>query len=163
LNPEYIILHHSLTADGKTVSWGAIRRYHKSWAYNGTIIAEHEAKDLIVQGHKVKRPWRDVGYHFGIERVGKSYEILLGRMMNDCGAHCKPGAMNSQSLGICFVGNFDKMPPSKKQWDLGLNLVRTLVEVFNLPTSNVFGHRDFAGYKSCPGERFDIELFRRQL
>lgn len=140
MKPEYIILHHSLTADAQTVSWNAIRRYHVQ--YLG---------------------WRDIGYHFGIERVGKRYEILCGRMMNDNGAHCKQFGMNAESVGICFVGNFDNVTPPVEQWKLGIKLVKTLAEVLGIPHENVRGHREFATWKSCPGERFNLELFRREL
>ena len=52
MNPQYIIFHHSLTKDGTVVDWEAMRRYHEQ--VNG---------------------WSDIGYHYGIERVGKG--ILL--------------------------------------------------------------------------------------
>jgi N-acetylmuramoyl-L-alanine amidase len=138
MKPKYIILHHSLTKDGRTVSWDAIRRYHTQ-----------------------RMQWRDIGYHFGIERVGKRYEILLGRMMNEVGAHCR--GMNRDSLGICFVGNFDNVPPPIEQWDLGLKLARALMEILQISQENIRGHREFAPYKSCPGERFDLDAFRNQL
>jgi len=137
---EYIILHHSLTKDSKTVSWGAIRRFHN--------------RDL---------GWLDIGYHFGIELLRDDYEILVGRMMNVAGAHCPQGGMNQKSLGICFVGNFDVASPTKEVWRLGIRLVSSLLSIFNLPIENVYGHRDFNPKKSCPGKMFSVEAFKKDL
>lgn len=140
MRPSYIIIHHSLTKDSETVSWQAIRRYHM-----GTLR------------------WRNIGYHFGVELVNNDYEILVGRMINATGAHCKQSEMNSRSLGICFVGNFDEKPPSTNMWTLGLWCVRGLCDVLSIPFENVRGHSEFASYKSCPGNAFDMDQFRSML
>jgi len=139
MTPSHIILHHSLTKDSETVSWGAIRRYH--------------TEELL---------WRDIGYHFGIEAVGNDYQILMGRMMNEPGAHCKEKGMNRLSLGICFVGNYDDEEPSNDMWLTGIKLVRSLIDIFHMPKENIHGHYEFAPYKSCPGVRFDVEKFKEE-
>lgn len=78
MNPFTIILHHSLTKDNQTVSWGAIKDYHVN--ING---------------------WSDNGYHFGIEMMRGNVEILMGRMTDDIGAHCR--GYNSDSIGIVLL------------------------------------------------------------
>jgi len=140
MDPRYIILHHSLTKDGFTVSWPVIRKYH-----------------VETLG------WRDIGYHFGIELVREDYgyEALVGRPWTAIGAHTR--FLNDQSLGICFIGNFDKAEPPEAQWMKGVDLVQSLLRVFDLPVSAVKGHRDFATYKSCPGKFFDLDRFRRYV
>ena len=134
---SHIILHHSLTKDGQTVSWQAIRRYHMQ-----------------------EKGWRDIGYHFGIELINDHHEILVGRDLDQDGAHCV--GMNDRAIGICFVGNFDLAPPPADHWAAGVLFVRSLCRILMIPITNVVAHRDFAP-KSCPGKLFDMELFRRNL
>ncbi len=140
MKPSYIILHHSLTADSETVSWGAIRNYHVKTLH-----------------------WSDIGYHYGIELIKDKHEILVGRMMDEPGAHCRQNGMNRHSLGICFIGNFDHETPPLEMWMLGLDLVNTLMKVFNIPRDNIYAHRELATYKSCPGWRFNINKFRNSV
>ncbi len=133
----HIMIHHSLTQDGQTVSWQAIRRYHLQ-----------------------EKKWRAIGYHFGIELVNDHYEILVGRELDQEGAHCV--GMNQKAIGICFVGNFDMATPPADQWKAGVRFVRSLCRNLLIPIVSVVGHRDYA-QKSCPGKLFDMGLFRRDV
>ncbi len=137
MKPNRIILHHSLTKDSETVSWSAIRRYHV---------------------HNLK--WSAIGYHFGIELVGNGFEVLLGRMWNVQGAHCR--GQNRDSCGICFVGNFDNHPPEDSQLMVGKNLLHALMETFDIPKDRIYRHSDFS-HKSCPGIMFPFEEFIESL
>ncbi len=139
MKPTRIIIHHSLTKDSGTVSWNAIRKYHMT---NPRLL------------------FKDIGYHFGIEQVGQRQEILMGRMMNVQGAHTR--GQNEDSLAIGFIGNFDLGPPPADQWNLGIKLVKSLLEIFGIPRWKVFGHRNFSS-KTCPGKHFDMNLFRKSL
>ena len=136
--PSRIILHCSATEDGRVVDWQAIRRYH----------VQH-------------RGWQDIGYHFGIERIGDDYEVLVGRMPTRQGAHAS-GA-NHDSLGVCFVGGFDETPPPREQWRRGVELVAWLCAVYKISPGRIYGHRDFTFGKTCPGLSFDTEQFRDEV
>ena len=137
MTPKKIIIHHSATMDSGAVSWGAIRRYHT-----------------------IDRNWRDIGYHFGIELVGDEFEVLVGRMMDDQGAHTK--GHNHNSIGVCFVGNFDTWAPPGEQWQKGLELVRWIMRATGLRAYDVFPHHAFAE-KTCPGIAFDFVRFAVEL
>jgi len=153
LSPEFIVIHHSLTADSGTVSWGAIRKHHTDPA----------------GPYKM----RDVGYHWGLELVGDFYEILVGRTMQEEGAHCKDAQMNRRGVGVCCVGDFDKAPPPEAQLAALVRLVKWLMADLNIPQEHVIGHRDaglMAGfdwrrgqYKTCPGRLFDTDAFQKRL
>jgi len=131
--PTEIIVHHSLTKDSETVSWGAIRYYHTA-----TL------------------GWKDIGYHAGIELVQSGthqyYEALMGRMWDTPGAHCK--GHNNKSLGICFVGNYDDDVPNDEMLEAGAKVIRLWMALYDIPFTQIFRHSAFATYKTCPGLRF---------
>ena len=140
MTPTHIMMHCSATKDSGTVSWQAIRRYH--------IETKH---------------WRDIGYHFGVELVNTEYEILVGRMPGEKGAHCPLQDMNEKAVGICVVGDFDLVEPSRVQWHLAARIVRYLRLLLGIPVENVIGHREIDPHKTCPGLRFDMNLFRGEV
>ena len=145
-HPKFIVIHHSLTKDQKTVDSKAIRKYH-----------------MEVNG------WVDVGYHFLTEFTGEHYSIVSGRSMLKTGAHVKD--FNTQSLGVCMVGNFDLNEVPHDQWQLTLRLVRKLQWFLHIPTEMVIGHREAQALlgmplekrKTCPGLKCDMVSFRLDL
>jgi len=136
INWTHIIIHHSLTKDGLTVSWNAIRSYH--------------VRNL---------GWQDVGYHLGIELLPHGvYEILGGRPLNMAGAHTK--GMNEHSIGFCFVGNYDLIEPPEPMLNMAAKFLKGIQEAFKIPLDNIRAHRDYANYKTCPGQKFRMNNFR---
>lgn len=147
---EYLVIHHSLTADGTTLDTEAIRRYH-----------------VEVNG------WNDIGYHYVIERVNGTPGIYEGRPVEQYGAHCKEARMNALSIGVCIVGNYDLAPPDDELLSFAAGACSILLREFKVPAWNAIGHREagmLAGYdwkkgqyKSCPGKMFDMDRFRSML
>ena len=133
--PQKVVVHHSNTRDSRSVSWGAIRRYHTQ-----TL------------------KWAGIGYHCGVELVFSegvlNYETLMGRAWDKSGAHCR--GQNSNSLGICFVGNYDEIPPPKKALIAGAEMIALWLRLFDLSLDDVYSHHNFNIYKSCPGTLFDM-------
>lgn len=141
----HLVVHHSLTEDGDTKNWNAIRKYH----------IEHNG-------------WSDIGYHYGIEKVRGEITLQYGRPVNKPGAHVK--GMNSKTIGICVVGNYDKRAPSTEKLQKLEILVRQLQRTFHVPSKNVIGHWEAQRLlglepherKSCPGRKFDMAQFRKE-
>jgi hypothetical protein len=146
VSKSYVVLHHSFSTDHGTLDVPAIRAYHKSLG------------------------WKDVGYHFLLDRVGPDVEILFGRMPDQVGAHCH-GEMNKKAYGICLIGNFDIAPPPIDMWEKAVGLCQWLMEDHGIDPSRVIGHREaqaMAGLtpdqrKSCPGKLFNLDKFRVAL
>lgn len=150
-----IIIHHSDTADdGQANDWEAIRRYHMSWRINGEIITPDQASMAMAAGKPVIAPWRDIGYHFGIEKVDGRLVRQTGRPLTESGAHC--AGKNYTYLGICVVGNFDLAPPDDPTYIMTADLCRLLMRQYNFAASEIRPHNEFAN-KTCPGMKFDMK------
>lgn len=143
--PTHVTMHHSLTKDSETVSWGAIRKWHMG-------LMDDSPYNM-----------NDIGYQYGIELVNDHYEILVGRFEGQQGAHCPQKNMNRISIGICVIGNFDIQVPDLAQWNLALDLCANICTRYSIPVENVRGHRFYAPYKSCPGKQFNMNDFRADL
>lgn len=141
MKPTKVFIHHSLTKDSGSVSAGAIRRYHTE-----------------VLG------WKNVGYHALIELVISGgrlyYEILMGRMWDEPGAHVR--GHNSDSLGLCFIGNYDQTKPEDEMLITGAKLIRLWMRLFDIKINEIYGHRDFST-KSCPGDMFNMNKLKSYI
>ena len=173
--PYYIIVHHSATNDRVTLDdFDAIKRYHMSYAIDGYIVSKEvfEERKKNNDGYYFKYPWHDIGYHFVIEDV-KGIVLRKGRKTHEVGAHAyqkMPSrdktlvSINRQSIGICVVGNFDNYKMSRTKEDKLIDVINILRVGFDIPLSNVLGHREINGVKkSCPGTNVDMNELRAKI
>jgi len=136
-----IVIHHSLTQDSGTVSWGAIERYHTQ-----------------------TMGWADIGYHFGVELIGDTYYSLLGRAEHKVAAAVREGDLNKTGIHICMVGNFDLAPPPEAMMDcLIRRVLYPVMDRWSIGVDDLYGHNNFATYKTCPGTKFPMEALKDRL
>jgi len=109
-----------------------------------------------------------------------AWQALFGRSEDRIAAACKEAGMNALGLHVCCVGNFDLTPPPQALLDrLCERVVEPWMRRYGILAERIIGHRDaglMAGfdwrqknaagirqYKSCPGERFDLDAVRRMV
>jgi len=134
-----IILHHSLTEDGKVVDFNAICDYHV----------------------KVKKWNPPCGYNEVIETVEDYVTHFEGRDRFSTGAHTS--GQNVGTIGICIVGNFDIEPPSQKVLDYlykRLDFYRTLYGSIQIEGHCDHPHPVTGHVKSCPGKLFPLGVIK---
>lgn len=170
-----IIWHHSATPDGAAKDWDAIRRYHTSYRVDFQIVPEAEYRRRLAagEGKSFQTPWKDIGYHGGTEWVNDQIVFNWGRPLSEIGAHAgvkgASNLYNTEYLGLCAIGDFDKAAPEPEHWDFNIRLTRAIMEAFRTPASHVIGHREVFDrlgvprQKSCPGRFWDMSLFRSEL
>jgi hypothetical protein len=141
---------------------------HHSWLptahdYFRTGGAESVAGIQRFHMYDKARQWNDTGYHY---LIGPDGNIFAARPPGVVGAHAVP---NTGKMGICMLGNYDPEgdPVTPEAWASLENLVSYLALRFNVPMTELFGHRAFS-HKTCPGDRvfnrfpaLRREVFRR--
>lgn len=130
----------------KTYKWhSALTKRTKT----NLIVLHHAAADGSpddVHGWHLGNGWAGIGYHIYIRKDGTAY---TGRPIDTVGAHTSN--YNSESIGICFEGNFSKelMPEAQKL--KGIEIVGQMKSKY--PSAKVVGHRELMG-TDCPGAYF---------
>jgi N-acetylmuramoyl-L-alanine amidase len=135
-----IVIHHTDSTDGPDCSVPGIRRWHMGTPPNGPADG----------------PYADIAYHLLVERLGYSYELIMGRPLIFQGAHCR--GHNAHTLGVAFVGDFNEAEPPIGQLIIGARGVATLLKLFRIPLESIFPHRQFND-TDCPGKLFPWEKF----
>lgn len=137
-----IILHHS---EFDFSGYGSIR----------------EVFEAIDSWHRKK--WATgFGYHYlvGNGNGVPAGRLVMGRPWKYKGAHCRGN--NSDSLGICVIGNFMKNPPKKEQIDKLVDFLTSFCAVHGLDPEGTYkktgkpiisGHQDWNA-TDCPGSTF---------
>ena len=132
----------------------------KSYKWNGSLSKRSATKYIILHHmagfgspddiHRIhlNNGWTGIGYHFFVRQDGSVYR---GRPLEMVGAHC-PGR-NSDSIGICFEGNYEtnkNMP--EKQFKAGQELITYINSIYK-NSLKINKHSDHVA-TACPGKNF---------
>lgn len=117
------------------------------------IVLHHRAGlgdvESIHNQHKNANGWNGIGYHFYITKKG---DVYRGRPENAVGAHVTN--YNSESIGVCFEGNYDLEIMPEAQSQAGKELMAYLREKY--PSAQFKRHRDLNS-TACPGNGFPFK------
>lgn len=103
--------------------------------------------------HRDTNKWVGIGYNFFINPDGSVFE---GRGFN-IGAGAT--GYNSNSIHVCFAGNFEKTKPTATQLKNGKELIKYLLTL--VPNNvQIIGHKDI-GKTACPGKNFPLAEFKK--
>jgi N-acetyl-anhydromuramyl-L-alanine amidase AmpD len=69
---------------------------------------------------------------------------------------------NTEGIGICLVGNFDRQPPTAAQMTSLEILVLALSRRYEIPLDRIVGHGELKNTQ-CPGRLFPMEKFLMDL
>ncbi|GBP93660.1 Peptidoglycan-recognition protein LE [Eumeta japonica] len=103
---------------------------------------------LIQNYHVESRGWYDIGYNFLVGGDGSAY---YGRGWDYVGAHTK--GYNNISIGISFIGTFNKEAPPQQQLDACMKLIALGVKEGKIAKDyKLLAHRQLMSTRS-PGDK----------
>ncbi len=97
-----------------------------------------------------------LGYHIAYHYIiGEKWETIYTRPEASIWYINSDRKSNSESIGVCLVGNFDERGPTPAQMMSLERLIGKLKKKYKWAKIN--GHRDINPAKSCPGRFFPLE------
>ena len=126
-------------------------------AVHHTALPTYVGPERIAQAHvdetlsRGKKAWPGIGYHYFIPEDG---EILQTQPVDRRSYHV--GRHNHYSVGVVFAGSFmNGELPTARQIQAGGRLIAWLLQEFDIPLSNMLGHREFShNNTACPGSEW---------
>ena len=148
---RYIILHHSATQP----------------MLNENDLDSSKIAEVICKRsrstYQDNFPGYKCDYHYLIGKTGRIYK---GQPVELPSWHATNYRVNLESIGVCFLGNFQTGTMPKAQFDAGVVLVKRLMYAFNIPVKSVLRHKDVvsdithrANSTLCPGKNFPYISF----
>ena len=135
---KYIVVHHSGTASGNARIFD---HFHKEIRGMENGLAYHF---VIGDGH---------GSGDGEIEVGDRWRKQLQ------GGHLASEDLNEIAIGICFVGDFNRTRPTKKQIAAAIELISYLNKKMTVPPA-FMAHREINPKPTeCPGNKFPVRVF----
>lgn len=137
IKPVAVVVHHSGTSD--------LAMDKAIQSFNNT----HKSK-----GFPVSTTGYYVGYHEIIDAEGNFRKV---REYDEEGAHCKANGRNFNSIGICMIGDFRGVSPTKAQLDTLVKRLKFHAERLKLKKGDITYHRKESlldakvGSTECPG------------
>lgn len=132
-----ITIHHTATTQKENVSIEKKMQNLQSFSQSESRLASG----------KLKPVWFDVPYHFYIAVDGKIAEGREIKFVGDTNTEYDP---TGHAL-VVLEGNFETEQPSKNQQKALQEIVVWLASKYQVPTSEIKGHNDFAK-TACPGK-----------
>lgn len=130
LNPKFVVIHHSVTDGSYQTGLNIIARQEKNFGKNSVTNSYHFM--ITIEGHIISwKPENLMIGHCGVDGYSYSNEPC-----------------NANSIGICFLGNFEKENVPEIQFQAGLMLIKGLLKKYNI--KDIVGHRDIINTE-CPG------------
>jgi hypothetical protein len=118
-----------------------------------TVVGAKRELQSMQRHHMRSQGWSDIGYNFIIDGFGRVWE---GRGAYRVGAHTL--GRNTGTIGVAFMGNYEKVELSDRQIAAFNNLLERL-KLFGVRASRVRGHKQMPGQATaCPGRNIMRQL-----
>lgn len=108
--------------------------------------------------HVTHNNWPGIGYHYVIYPNGEVEQTLD---LTTIGAH--DGGENEDSVGVVFIGNFDKTKPTTAALD-SFHMLFRIIESVTGKRLKLEGHNENeVNHTNCPGKNFPIDELKMKL
>lgn len=140
VDPYYVVIHHTMTSENITFE---------------EVVALEKKERQNVQGSYTLDP----SFHCVITRDGKYHNYCR---WDSVGWHVArgPRISNSNSLGLCFTGNFHKtnVKPSEEQIETGARMLALWRILHDIDEAHIVQHRMVKErHTVCPGNNFPFD------